>query len=331
MLVLLALTLVSNVFIGAFDISFEEIKNLFTNPNDNKLIYEVLVQIRIPRVLLGLVVGMAFGLCGTIMQTMFRNPLADPTLIGVASGASGGVVIVMLAISFFPVFVQSFLMSSFVIPLSAFLGAIITIVLIYKLSIVYGKVSVPMMLLGGIAINSLIGALIGIFSYISDDATLRSFTFWTLGSLNTATYNSVMILVPVNIFILFVVLRRKNELNLLLLGEDEARNSGVNTEFLKKLLIVCVALGIGISVAFCGIISFIGLIVPHISRMIVGSNHRYILPFSAMMGAFTLIWADTISRIIIQPAELPIGIITAIIGAPFFMYLLLKSKKEMVI
>ncbi len=331
MLVLLGLTLISNVFIGAFDIFLEEIKNLITNPKDNKLIYEVLVQIRIPRVLLGLVVGMAFGLCGTIMQTMFRNPLADPTLIGVASGASAGVVLVMFAISFFPIFAQSFLMSSFVIPLSAFLGAMITIILIYKLSIVYGKVSVPMMLLGGIAINSLIGALIGIFSYISDDGALRSFTFWTLGSLNTATYNSVFILVPINVFILFIVLKRKDELNLLLLGEDEAKNAGVNTEVLKKLLIICVALGIGISVAFCGIISFIGLIVPHISRMIVGSNHRYILAFSAMMGAFTLIWADTLSRIVIQPAELPIGIITAIVGAPFFMYLLFKSKKEMVL
>lgn len=330
MLILLILTLVSNIFIGAFDISLAEIKDLLSKDDKNKLIYEVLIQIRIPRVLLGLCVGMAFGLCGMIMQTLFRNPLADPSLIGVASGASAGVVIVMLLISFFPVFAQSIVANYFSVPLSAFLGAIITIILIYKLSIVYGKVSVSMMLLGGIAINSLLGALIGIFSYVSDDAALRSFTFWTLGSLNSGNYNNILILLPINFLILIIVLFLKNDLNLMLLGEDEAKNSGVNVEVLKKVLIICVALGIGVSVAFCGIIGFIGLVVPHISRLIIGSNHKYVLPFSAMCGAFTLIWADTIARTIIEPAELPIGIITAIVGAPFFMWLLLKSKKEMI-
>lgn len=331
MLAFLLLTLLSNVFIGAFSISFDDIKNVFINPKENKLIYEVLVQIRIPRVLLGLVVGIAFGLCGSIMQTLFKNPLADPSLIGVSSGASAGVVLYMMVAGFLPILSNEFFSSYFSVPLSAFLGAIITIYVIYKLSNVYGKVSVSIMLLSGIALNSLLGALIGIFTYISDDTALRSFTFWTLGSLNGANFSNILILVPINIFILIVVLLKKNDLNLLLLGEDEAKNSGVNVEILKKVLVVCVALGIGVSVAFCGIIAFVGLVVPHISRLIIGSNHKYYLPFSAMFGGFVMIWADTISRTMIQPSELPIGIITSILGAPFFIWLLLKSKKEMVI
>ncbi len=248
MLIVLLLTLLSNIFIGPFSISFEDLKQVFTNPEDNKLVYEVLVQIRIPRVLLGLVVGIAFGLCGAIMQTLFKNPLADPSLIGVSSGASAGVVLYMMAAALFPILSNEILSSYFSIPLSAFLGAIVTIYIIYKLSSVYNKVSVSIMLLSGIALNSLLGALIGVFTYVSDDAALRSFTFWTLGSLNGANFSNIFILVPINIFILIVVLLRKNDLNLLLLGEDEAKNSGVNVELLKKVLVICVALGIGVSV-----------------------------------------------------------------------------------
>lgn len=331
MFFLLVFTLLSNIFIGAFSISFYDIKELFKNPNENQLLAEVLIHIRIPRVLLGFTVGMAFGICGAVMQTLFRNPLADPSLIGVSSGASAGVVVFMLLGSFTTFFANKFVQTYFSIPLFAFLGAIFAIFLIYKLSTIYNKVSVAIMLLSGIALNSLLGSLIGIFTYISDDNTLRSFTFWTLGSLSKAEYSNIIVLVPINIIILFIFLSKRNELNLLLLGEDEAKNSGVNTELLKKVLVVCVALGIGVSVAFCGIIGFIGLVVPHISRLIIGSNHKYHVPFCAMFGSFTLIWADTIARVIIQPAELPIGIITSILGAPFFMWLLIKSKKQMVL
>lgn len=331
MFFILVLTIILNIFIGAFSLSLKDIMTVFTNPSENQLIYEILVQIRVPRVLLGFSVGMAFGLCGAIMQTLFRNPLADPSLIGVSAGASAGVVVFMLLVSFVPFFANEIFTRYFSIPFFAFAGAIISIYLIYKLSMVYNKVSVAIMLLSGIALNSLLGALIGVFTYVSDDNSLRSFTFWTLGSLSKAEYSNIIILLPINIIILFIVLSKKNDLNLLLLGEDEAKNSGVNTEVLKKVLVVCVALGIGISVAFCGIIGFIGLVVPHISRLIIGSNHRYYLPFCAMFGAFTLIWADSIARIIIQPAELPIGIITSILGAPFFMYLLIKSKKQLVL
>lgn len=307
-----------NFFLGAFSISMKEFVD-FLSSNANELVSGVLIDLRLPRILLSSLVGMAFGICGVIMQTMFKNPLADPSLIGVASGASAGVVLMML---FLPSFENG-------IVIAAFLGSAITIVLVYRLSITYGKVSVVIMLLSGIAINALLGALIGVFSYVSDDASLRSFTFWTLGSFSASSYEALFYLLPINIVVFGIVMWKKNSLNLLLLGEDEAKNAGVNVEVLKKILIVCVALGIGVSVAYCGIIGFVGLVVPHISRLLVGANHRFLLPLSAILGALTMLWADTISRTVIAPAELPIGIITALIGAPFFMWLLLASKKEL--
>lgn len=330
-LFILIASFIINISIGAFDISFTEIINTLLKPDENMINHKVLFDIRIPRILLGLLVGIAFGVSGTMMQTLFRNPLADPSIIGVSAGASAGVVLFMMLGSYLPLIFTQGTLSYFSLPLSAFFGAIITIAAIYKLATIYNKVAVTIMLLAGIAINSLLGALIGLFSYVSTDEELRSFTFWTMGSLANGEMLNIMVIFPIVLFVCFFAMNKKVELNLLLLGEEEAKNVGVNTERLKKQIIVCVSLAIGASVAFCGIIGFVGLVVPHISRAIVGSNHKYLLPLSALLGAFILIWADAIARSIISPAELPIGIITAILGAPFFLFLLMKNKQNTLI
>ena len=326
--VLLIISMILNVTIGAFSLSFSEILNTLLNPEENKIYYQVLVDIRVPRVILGVLVGVAFGISGAMMQTLFKNPLADPSIIGVSAGASAGVVIFMLLGNFLPTLLYDGFLSYLSLPLSAFLGAAITIFAIYKLATIYNKVAVTVMLLAGIAINAMLGALVGLFTYVSTEEELKSFTFWTMGSLADGNMKIILIMIPIVIVTYIFAISKNVELNLMLLGEDEARNSGVNAEKLKKYIILFVSLAIGASVAFCGIIGFIGLVVPHIARLLVGSNHKFYLPLSAILGAFVLLWADSITRIIIAPAELPIGIITALLGAPFFLWLLIKNRQD---
>ena len=326
--ILLIISTILNITIGAFSISFSEILNTLLNPEENKIYYQVLLDIRVPRVVLGVLVGIAFGISGAMMQTLFKNPLADPSIIGVSAGASAGVVIFMLLGNFLPALLYDGFLSYLSLPLSAFLGAGITIFAIYKLATIYNKVAVSVMLLAGIAINAMLGALVGLFTYVSTEEELKSFTFWTMGSLADGDIKTILIMAPIVIATYIFAVSKKIELNLMLLGEDEARNSGVNAERLKKLIILFVSLAIGASVAFCGIIGFVGLVVPHIARLIVGSNHEFYLPLSAILGAFVLLWADSIARIIIAPAELPIGIITALLGAPFFLWLLIKNRQD---
>lgn len=327
-LVLLIISMFLNLAIGAFSISNDEILNALLYPQENKIYHQVIMDIRFPRILLGVLVGIAFGISGAMMQTLFKNPLADPGLIGVSAGASAGVVIFMLLGSFLPNILYNGFLSYLSLPFSAFLGASITIFIIYKLATVYNKVAVTVMLLAGIAINAMLGALVGLFTYVSSEEELKSFTFWTMGSLANGDIKVILTLIPIVLVTYLFAYRKKVELNLMLLGEDEARNSGVNAEKLKKMIILFVSLSIGASVAFCGIIGFIGLVVPHIARLIVGSNHKFFIPLSAILGAFVLLWADSLSRTIVAPAELPIGIITAILGAPFFLWLLLKNRQN---
>lgn len=326
--VLLIFSIILNITIGAFSISFSQILNTIINPEENRIYYQVLVDIRLPRVFLGVLVGIAFGISGAMMQTLFKNPLADPSIIGVSAGASAGVVIFMLLGSFLPSIFYSGFFSYLSLPLSAFLGAVITIFAIYKLASIYNKVAVTVMLLAGIAINAMLGALVGLFTYVSTEEELKSFTFWTMGSLADGDTKIILTMLPIVVITYLFAIKKKVELNLMLLGEDEARNSGVNSESLKKLIILFVSLAIGASVAFCGIIGFIGLVVPHIARLLVGSNHKFYLPLSAILGAFILLWADSLSRMIIAPAELPIGIITSLLGAPFFLWLLIKNRQS---
>ncbi|MEM7336226.1 MAG: iron ABC transporter permease [Chloroflexota bacterium] len=285
----------------------------------------VLISIRVPRVLLGLLIGAALGISGAAIQGLFRNPLAAPGLIGVSSGAAlAAVSVIVLGATVLQG--VSELLGNFTLPVAAFLGGAVTTLILYRLASQNGRTYVVTMLLAGIAINALAGAVIGILTFIADDEQLRSITFWGLGSLGGATWRSLRVASPLILIALVTLPLLAQPLNALLLGETEARHLGVNVETTKRFIILWVALAVGASVAVTGTIGFIGLVVPHLLRLMIGPDHRYVLPGSAMLGAILLLSADLIARTIVVPAELPIGIVTAVMGAPFFLWLLLKNR-----
>ncbi|MFD2645713.1 FecCD family ABC transporter permease [Pseudomonas japonica] len=284
----------------------------------------ILGQIRLPRTLLGLAVGAVLALAGVAMQGLFRNPLADPGLVGVSSGAALGAAIAIVGSSWAGGVPEAF--APYLLSLCAFLGGLGVTALVYRLGRRDGQTSVATMLLAGIALTALASSAVGLFTYMADDATLRTLTFWNLGSLNGASYQRLWPLVLVASAVALWLPRRAEALNALLLGESEARHLGFDVEKLKRELVFCTALGVGAAVAAAGLIGFIGLVVPHLVRLLVGPDHRVLLPASLLAGASLLLFADLIARLALAPAELPIGIVTAFIGAPFFLYLLLRGR-----
>ncbi len=284
----------------------------------------ILSQIRMPRTLLGLAVGMVLALCGVAMQGLFRNPLADPGLVGVSSGAALGAAVAIVGGAAFGGLPEAF--APYLLSAFAFVGGLLVTALVYRLGRRDGQTSVATMLLAGIALTALAGAAIGLFTYLADDATLRTLTFWNLGSLNGASYARLWPLLLATLAVALWLPRRARALNALLLGESEARHLGFDVERLKRELVFCTALGVGAAVAAAGLIGFIGLVVPHLMRLLVGPDHRLLLPASALAGASLLLLADLVARLALAPAELPIGIVTALIGAPFFLYLLVRGR-----
>lgn len=284
----------------------------------------IIGQIRLPRTLLGVASGAVLALAGVAMQGLFRNPLADPGLIGVSSGAALGAAIAIVFAASSGGLSEAF--APYLLSACAFAGGLLVTALVYRLGRHNGQTSVATMLLAGIALTALAGALIGLFTYLADDATLRTLTFWNLGSLNGASYPRLWPLLLITLLVACWLPRRVDALNALLLGESEARHLGFDVERLKIELILCTALGVGAAVAAAGMIGFIGLVVPHLLRLIVGPDHRVLLPASLFGGAILLLLADLVARLALAPAELPIGIVTALIGAPFFLYLLLRGR-----
>ncbi len=284
----------------------------------------ILGQIRLPRTLLGLTVGAVLALCGVAMQGLFRNPLADPGLVGVSSGAALGAAIAIVGGAALGGLPEAF--APYLLSFSAFLGGLGVTALVYRLGRRNGETSVATMLLAGIALTALAGAAIGLFTYLADDSTLRTLTFWNLGSLNGASYARLWPLLLVTAAVALWLPRRAKVLNALLLGESEARHLGFAVERIKRELVFCTALGVGAAVAAAGMIGFVGLVVPHLMRLLVGPDHRVLLPASALAGASLLLLADLAARLLLAPAELPIGIVTALIGAPFFLYLLVRER-----
>lgn len=284
----------------------------------------ILGQIRLPRTLLGLAVGAVLALSGVAMQGLFRNPLADPGLVGVSAGAALGAAVAIVGGSWMGGISEVF--APYLLSMCAFLGGLGVTALVYRLGRRDGQTNVATMLLAGIALTALAGAAVGLFTYLADDATLRTLTFWNLGSLNGASYQRLWPLVLVAVVVSLWLPRRAQALNALLLGESEARHLGIEVEKLKRELVFCTALGVGAAVAAAGLIGFIGLVVPHLVRLLAGPDHRVLLPASLLAGASLLLFADLIARLALAPAELPIGIVTAFIGAPFFLYLLLRGR-----
>ncbi|VXB41101.1 Hemin transport system permease protein HmuU [Pseudomonas sp. 8AS] len=284
----------------------------------------ILGQIRLPRSLLGLAVGAVLALSGVAMQGLFRNPLADPGLVGVSGGAALGAAIAIVGGSYLgglPPALEPYLLS-----LCAFAGGLAVTALVYRFGRRDGQTHVATMLLAGVALTAMAGAGVGLFTYLADDASLRSLTFWNLGSLNGASYARLWPLLLVTLGVAAWLPRRAAALNALLLGESEARHLGFDVERIKLELVLCTALGVGAAVAAAGLIGFIGLVVPHLMRLLVGPDHRVLLPASLLAGASLLLLADLVARLLLAPAELPIGIVTALLGAPFFLYLLLRGR-----
>ena len=318
---------------GAVDIPIQTIIDLgfevfqsSDKDNVSQQVKTILLDIRLPRICLAILIGAILAISGAVMQGLFRNPLAAPSLIGVSSGASvGASVVIVLA--------GAWLQSNTALGLSlvavgAFIGSFLVTVLVYRLSTSALGTSVTTMLLAGIAVSALAGAVSGLLSYYADNEMLRQISIWQMGNLSTANWQRVLVLTVVAILVLSLFPRESKSLNALLLGESEARHLGIDVQQVKRKLILLTTLGIGTAVAIGGTIGFVGLIVPHIVRLLIGPDHRWLLPASALAGGVLLLLADTIARIIIAPTELPTGILTAILGAPFFIMLLVQQRRE---
>lgn len=283
----------------------------------------VLVEIRAPRVFLAGFVGAALALSGAALQGLFRNPLADPGLIGVSSGAAlGAIAMIVLG--------SGLNMPSAVIPyalpLAAVLGALAVTIFLYLFAAYFGQFSILTVILVGIAVNALASVGIGAFQYVSDDAQLRSLVFWMMGSFGRASWETVIPAMGIVFVSLALLLTQTNNLDRLQLGEDEARYLGVDVKKMKRLIILSAAAAVGAGVSISGIIGFVGLVVPHIVRLILGSGHALVLPGSVLIGAMFMMLADLVSRVLQSPAEIPVSLVTAAIGAPFFLWLISRIR-----
>ena len=285
----------------------------------------IVYDIRLPRVVLGILIGAALAVSGAVMQGLFRNPLADPGLVGVSAGAGlGAVSIIVLGGSVLMPFTALF--GSYALPFAAFGGGLLTTIILYNVATRQGRTSIATMLLAGIALGAMAMALTGVLVYMADDRQLRDLTFWQLGSLAGATWMKIAAAGPIIVLALAVTLFLAKGLNALSLGEATAAHLGVPVQRLKYIAIVSVSAAIGASVAVSGGIGFVGIVVPHLLRLAIGPDNRYLLPASALLGACMLLLADAVSRTIVAPAELPIGIITAAVGGPFFLWILLRKR-----
>ena len=283
----------------------------------------ILLQIRLPRVALGLLVGAALAVSGALMQGLFRNPLADPGLVGVSAGSA------LAAVAWSVVgggLALPAVLGANALALAAFGGGLAVTALVYRLATHGGRTLVATMLLAGVAVSALCGAGVGLLVLVADAAQLRTITFWTLGSLGGSTWASFAGAAPLLLAPTLAAPFLARGLNALLLGEAEAFHVGVRVERLKRASITLAALGVGASVAAAGAVGFVGLVVPHLVRLVLGPDHRALLPGCALLGAILLLLADLFARTVAAPAEVPLGIVTALAGAPFFLGLLVRER-----
>lgn len=282
----------------------------------------IVFDIRMPRTLIGFLVGGALATAGALLQGLFRNPLADPALVGVSSGAG----IAAAAVIVLGHLVVTGPLPFAMLPVASFVGALAATSLLYAIATRRGRTSIATMLLAGIAIAALASAGIGYLAFLSDDRQLRDLSFWTLGSVGGSTWGKLSVVGPLIGAVLCAAPFLSRALNALVLGEAEAFHLGIAVERSKRLVILLTAVSVGAAVAVAGLISFVGLVVPHVIRLAIGPDHKLLLPASALGGAILLVAADMVARVIVAPAELPIGIVTAFIGAPYFLWLLLRRN-----
>ena len=280
----------------------------------------VVLQLRLPRFLLAVLVGALLSQCGVVMQGLFRNPLADPGITGVSTGAALGAVI---CIAWLPP-----VMAAWLTPIAAFIGGLLATMMVYRLARTPQGTSISMLLLSGVALSAFGGAAIGFLNYSASDRVLRDITLWQMGSLAGANTAHIFLGLITIVALAFFFQRKASALNAMALGEAEARYLGIDVEKMKLLLIVLSAIGVGVAVAAAGIIGFVGLVMPHAVRLLTGPDHRSLLPLSALAGALLLACADLFARTQVAPAELPVGLVTTLLGAPFFLSLLLRQRSK---
>ena len=324
--ILLPVAALVSITVGTVDISLLDGLAALTGGSINSQTHTILIDIRLPRILLAIAVGAVLASTGAVMQGLFRNPLADPSLIGVSSGASVGASLMIVTAGGF--IKSGALLGLSLVAVGAFVGGFAATLLVYRLATSGIGTSVTTMLLAGIAIGALPGALNSLLSYFSDNDMLRQISLWQMGNLNGASWTKVIVMGAVALLLMGLFPRESKALNALLLGESEARHLGIDVQLVKRRLIVLTALGVGVSVALAGLVGFVGLIMPHVVRLAIGPDHRWLVPASALAGATLLVIADSLARIVVIPAELPTGILTALLGAPFFVALLLQQRRD---
>jgi iron complex transport system permease protein len=327
LIVLLITVLLCAIAFGAVSIlpgdMFSAIQHFFQGKGPANIYEGVFIQLRLPRVLLCAITGAILSVSGVLMQGLFRNPIVEPGLVGTSAGAALGASIVFVLAAKFSPELKSFT-GPFLVPLVAFFGALLATYTVYSLAKNAKRVSIMSLLLVGIAVNAVCLSGTGFMSYIARDPQARSITFWNLGTFSGASWLQVFIVGTVATIIFIFSFRYSKQLNALLLGEEEASYLGVDTDRLKRRIMLLNTAMVSVATAFVGVISFMGLIVPHVLRLLIGSDNKRLLPASMILGATLLTLADMCARLLLAPAEVPIGIITSLIGAPIFIILLKK-------
>lgn len=326
---LLAIAAVASLSIGPTGISLtalpQALQSAFgsTSDADADRMRLVLIELRLPRTLLGAFVGAALAIAGALLQGLFRNPLADPVLIGISNGAAlAAIATIAFGNSIAAPWMHLF--GVYALPFSAFCGALLATTILLAVSSRHGTLAIGTLLLAGIAIAAICMSATGFIQYLSDDRELRDITLWSLGSLSGASWHKVIAVAPFALVIALVLPTLTRAMNGFLLGEAEAYHLGIDTEHTKLLVLCITAAAVGAAVAMAGVIGFVGLVVPHIVRLIAGPDHRVVLPASALGGAALVLLADIVARMIVMPAELPLGIVMAAIGGPVFLHLVVK-------
>jgi iron complex transport system permease protein len=319
LLLALVASLIASLLIGSVSIAPGEVIRALAGGAD-VVTTTIVLDIRLPRTLLAAIVGGGLACAGAAIQGLFRNPLADPALIGVSSGAA------LFAAGFIIFGGTTPVVAAIGIPGAAFVGGLLTTLLVLEIGRRGGTIS--SILLAGIAINAIALAGVGLMTYLSTDLQLRSVAFWALGSFNGSNWQGVLVSLFIPVAVTFLVLE-STRLNAITLGDDVAGHLGIRVESLRFRVIALTALAVGVGVALAGVIAFVGLVVPHLIRLTAGSNHHTVLPCSALLGAILVVLADCLARALLAPAELPIGILTALLGGPFFIYLIIQQKGKL--
>jgi iron complex transport system permease protein len=332
LLAALVFTLVASCAVGAFYFAplrmfhfLEEPFGLRSAPLADVLDRNVFLTLRLPRVLLCGFTGAALGVSGTLMQGLFRNPIVEPGLAGTSAGAALGAALVFVFGNTAADFTAP--LGAAAVPIMAFLGAFAATMLVYRISTLFGRTDVLTLLLAGIAVNAVCNAGTGLLSYVAHDPQARNITFWNLGTFTTANWHDSALVAAVFLFCFAFIGRYGKVLNALMLGEDDAAFLGIDLDRVIWRLLLVNTLLVAVTTAMVGVIAFVGLVVPHVLRLLKSSDYTFLIPASALFGAILMEWVDVAARLIIRPAELPVGILTAMVGAPIFLFILLGQRR----